>query len=126
MIFDTDVFIWYFRGNPQAQKAFHEIDQIAVTAVTVMELIQGARNKGELKLINKFLHTNAIRTYMINEEITTHAIHLLEEHTLTHGIEWGDALIGAITLHFGEEILTGNIKHYRFLQNVKIKKFNPN
>lgn len=126
MIVDTDVFIWYFRGNTKAEKTLREIDEITMSAITLMELIQGVKNKQELRLINKFLHANTIRVYYINEEINLRAIHLLEEHTLSDGMEWGDALIAATSLYHGDAILTANIKHYARLPNIELKKFTPN
>ena len=125
MIVDTDVLIWYFGGNPKAEKCLLNSQEISISAVTLMELIQGAKNKRELNLINKFLHENAIRVYYINEEINLHAIHLLEGYTLSHGTEWGDALIAATVLYHGEKLLTANIKHYAPLPNIELKKFAP-
>ncbi len=59
------------------------------------------------------------------EEINLHAIHLLEDYVLSDGIELADALIAATSLHYGEEILTSNIKHYRCLPNLVLNKFVP-
>ena len=125
MIFDTDVFIWYFRGNLKAKEILNNTIEVAVSAVTLMELIQGIRNKQELYTLNKLLSATTIRVYYINEEINLHAVHLLEEYTLSDGIELADAFIAATSLHYGEEILTANIKHYRCLPNIKLQKFLP-
>lgn len=125
MLFDTDVLIWYFRGNENAKKAFHATKDLAVSAVTVMELIQGSRNKEELRIINKFLHDNAVEIYLITPEISSQAIYLLETYTLAEGMEWGDALIAATALYHGALLLTANTKHYRFIKNMVINKFVP-
>lgn len=125
MIYDTDILIWYFRGNQHAKTLLEKNFERAISSVTLMELIQGARNKDELFIINKFIHANKIPVYYINEEINLHAIHLLQEHTLSDGTEWGDALIAATALYYGEEICTANIKHYRCFPNLRIKKFSP-
>lgn len=127
MICDTDVLIWYFRGNEKAKKALDSnMDELSISAVTLMELIQSLRNKQELYTLNKFLLARSIRIHYINEAINLHAIHLLEEYVLSDGIELADALIAATSLHHGEEIMTANMKHYRCLPNLKIKKFSPN
>ncbi len=125
MIFDTDVLIWYFRGNPKAKKVIYGKEEVNISAVTLMELIQGIRNKQELYSLNKFLSANSIRIRYINEEINLHAIHLLENFALSDGIELADALIAATSLHYGEIILTANIKHYKNLPNLNLKKFSP-
>lgn len=125
MIVDTDVFIWYFRGNLKAEHMLSKMESIEVSAVTLMELIQGVKNKQELRIINQFFHTNSIHVYYLNEEINLRAIYLLEAYGLSHGTEWGDALIAATALYYGKTILTGNIKHYTCLPNVDVKKFIP-
>jgi len=125
MMIDTDVLIWYFRGDNKARKAIHSMDSMAISAVTMMELIQGVKNKQELYTLRKFLAANEIRTLHLNEEISSHAIYLLEEYALSDGVQLGDALIAATSLHYGEEILTANIKHYRSLPNLKLEKFKP-
>lgn len=123
MIFDTDILIWYFRGNNNAKNIINDTAEIAISAITLMELIQGIKNKQELYILNKFLLANSIRIYYINEEINLHAIHLLEGYSLSDGIELADALIAATSLHFGQEILTANVKHYRCFPNLKLQKF---
>ena len=125
MMIDTDVLIWYFRGDNKARKAILSMDSMAISAVTMMELIQGVKNKQELYTLRKFLAANEIRTLHLNEEISSHAIYLLEEYALSDGVQLGDALIAATSLHYGEEILTANIKHYRSLPNLKLEKFKP-
>lgn len=57
MIFDTDVLIWYLRGNPRAAVAIDESSDRKISAVTLMELYQGARDKRELKTIGDFFMT---------------------------------------------------------------------
>lgn len=125
MMIDTDVLIWYFRGDNKAKKVIHSTDNIAISAITMMELMQGVKNKQELYILRKFLVANHIRTLHLNEEISSHAVYLLEEYVLSDGIQIGDALIAATSLHYGEEILTANIKHYRCLPNLKLEKFTP-
>ena len=56
MLFDTDVLIWSFRGNGAAQREIDGDGERSISAVTYMELMQGARNKQEQRLIREFLH----------------------------------------------------------------------
>ena len=49
-LLDTDVFIWYLKGNQKAYELIHNIGDFCISSVTYMELIQGMRNKEELKL----------------------------------------------------------------------------
>ena len=49
MMVDTDILIWYMRGNPRAQDILEKEKDMAVSAVTYVELVQGMRNKHELQ-----------------------------------------------------------------------------
>ena len=49
ILLDTDVIIWYLRGNPKAYELIHALPSFAVSAVTYMELVQGMRNKEEVR-----------------------------------------------------------------------------
>jgi predicted nucleic acid-binding protein len=50
---DTDVLIWYLRGNQNAYDLIHSIGEFTISAVTYMELVQGMRNKEELRNLKK-------------------------------------------------------------------------
>jgi len=56
MLIDTDVLIWYMRGNENAYQAIENTDTFFISVITYMELIQGLRNKKELALLRKALH----------------------------------------------------------------------
>ena len=60
MIVDTDVMIWYLRGNDAARETIQAADSLRVTAYTVMELIQGMRGKREVALLEKAISANSI------------------------------------------------------------------
>ncbi len=53
MLIDTDVLIWYMRGNEKAYKTIEKTDGFSVSVVTYIELVQGKRNKKELNLLRK-------------------------------------------------------------------------
>ncbi|MBI4902552.1 MAG: hypothetical protein HY820_02880 [Acidobacteria bacterium] len=55
MIFDTDVMVWASRGNNNAARAIDEEAHRAISIVSLMELLQGARSKTEARRIRPFL-----------------------------------------------------------------------
>lgn len=125
MMFDTDVLIWYFRGNEHARRSFHDADEVTVSSITVMELFQGAKSKNELSAINRFLRLNSIRTFLLNEAVTLSAMDFVQTYTLSHGVQLADAMIAASAIYHGETLLTANVKHFQFIPQLTVKKFVP-
>ena len=48
MIFDTDVLIWFFRGNTKAARTLELERDRSLSIVSLMELYQGARSQTEI------------------------------------------------------------------------------
>ena len=125
MVIDTDVLIWYMKGNQNAYKAIENSKPFFISVVTYMELIQGMRDKNELNNLRRALHTWDSRILYISEEISVKAMFFVEQHFLSRAIQLADALIGATAISYGLPILTGNDKHYKILKDLQIKKFRP-
>lgn len=53
LIIDTDVLIWYLRGNKKAASAVVNAVPFAVSIVTYMELLKGMRDKKEMRIMKK-------------------------------------------------------------------------
>jgi predicted nucleic acid-binding protein len=49
----------------------------------------------------------------------------VERHFLSHSLQLADALIGATALVYDLHLLTGNVKHYRMINELKMKNFKP-
>jgi len=126
VLIDTDVLIWYLRGNENARKIVNANIPFRISVVTYFELIQGMKNKEELKILQKFSKKWAIEIIQINENISSRAMFLVEDFCLSYSMEMGDALIAATTLEKQEMLLTANDKHYNFIPGIKIQKFKPN
>ena len=125
MVIDTDVLIWYLKGNEKAHRAIENSRNFFVSVVTYMELVQGMRNKNELNNFRRALHVWNSEILYISEEISVKAMFFVEHHYLSHSIQLADALIGATAIAYGLPILTGNDKHYKILKDIQIKKFRP-
>ena len=125
MIIDTDVLIWYMRGNDNALHRIENSDNFLISVVTYMELVQGMRNKNELSSLRQALHAWNAKILYISEEISAKAMFTVEQYFLSHSIHLADALIGATAIDYGLPLLTGNDKHYKVIKGVKIKRFRP-
>ncbi|WP_446008254.1 PIN domain-containing protein [Candidatus Electrothrix sp.] len=123
MIVDTDVLIWYSRGYQNAIDFLHGLDRFSLSVVTYMEIVQGMRNKQELKAFNKALGILNAQVIQIDELISTKAMFYVEQYALSHSIELADALIGASAVIRQLPLITGNDKHYKHLSDIEIQKF---
>jgi predicted nucleic acid-binding protein len=54
MLIDSDVLIWYLRGNKNAQNIIGSNIPFKISVINYMELLQGMSDKRELKLLQKF------------------------------------------------------------------------
>ena len=125
MVIDTDVLIWYMKGNKNAYKTIEDSKNFYISVVTYMELVQGMRDKNELNKLRRALHAWNSKILYISEEISVKAMFFVEQHYLSHPIQLADALIGATAISHGLPILTGNDKHYKILKDLQTKKFRP-
>lgn len=123
MLIDTDVIIWYMRGNRNALKALEKHKGFTISVVTYMELVQGMRNKNELAALRKALKFWGTKIIYITEEISSKAMFYVEQHYLSHSMQLADALVGATAVSHGIPLLTGNDKHYKIVKEIKLSKF---
>jgi hypothetical protein len=126
LIIDTDVLIWYLRGNTKAKDIVEINIPFSVSVVTYMEIIQGMRNKDEFKIFQKQMLRWNTRIIQIDQEISSRAMFYVQEYSLSHSMMLADALIAATVVQNSEILLTANEKHYKFIPNIECKKFNPN
>ena len=126
MIIDTDVLVWYLRGNEAAKQAVEENIPFSISVVTYMELVQGMINKAEMKKFQKQLQTWNINIIQIDKEISARAMFYVQEYALSHSMMLADGLIAATVVQYGEVLLTANDKHYKYLPTIEVKKFDQN
>ncbi len=122
---DSDVLIWYMRGNLKAKKTIEKLNGFFISVVTYMELVQGMRNKRELTLLRAALRKWNAKVLFISEDISAKAMFLVEQHYLSHSLVLADALIAATAISSGLKLLTGNAKHYKVIKNIELEKFKP-
>ena len=113
MIFDTDVMIWAFRGNRRALRAIDDAASRAISCVTYMELLQGVRNKIEMREMKRFLSKLGFSVLSVSANVSSRAIAIMEETALRSDLGVCDALIFATACESGETLLSGNRKHFK-------------
>jgi predicted nucleic acid-binding protein len=125
MLIDTDVLIWYMRGNRKAFKAVEALDGFNISVVTYVELVQGLRNKTELNTLKNFLQAKSTAILHVTDSISATAMFLVEQYHFGHLLELADALIAATALGRGLPLFTGNARHYQLVKNLVLKRFEP-
>ncbi len=125
MIFDTDVLIWALRGNSRAAGTIDADTSRALSVVSLIELLQGARSKRESQQIRQSLGQLEFHILPLSESIGATAALLIEEHAQSHGIQMADALIAATTIEAGLPLCTANIRHFRPLRALTLVAFRP-
>lgn len=125
MIIDTDVLIWYLRGNSKAKDIVETNIPFSISVITYMEIIQGMKNKDELKAFQRQLLRWNTKIIHIDQEISSRALFYVQEYSLSHSMMLADGLIAATVVQNSETLLTANDRHYKFIPTIECKKFSP-
>jgi len=123
LILDTDVLIWFLRGNEKATEAVVESLPFSISIVTYMELLQGMRNKREMEKLKKAFRSMNVTILPINESISFRAVQFVEEYALSHSMELADALIASTCIEENDVLFTANDKHYKHVDGLHINIF---
>jgi len=117
---DTNIFISAFNGRQDTIDQLDKIglDEIVLSAVTVMELFQGMANKEELARMKKKIKYYDI--VQIDEDISEKAIEFIETYKLSHGLQIPDAIIGATAVIHQIQLYTYNLRDFDFLPNINL------
>ncbi len=90
-----------------------------------MELLQGAADKGETRLIKDFLKECAIKVLPLTENIGHRASIYMEEFSLSSGLRVADALIAATAAENHLPFCTGDHRHFRAIRDLELSVFRP-
>ena len=125
MLFDTDVLIWFHRGNAGAAALASSVAQRFISVVTLLEVLQGAKNRREQDDIKDFLETFNFQVLPLTENIGSRAVVYVEEYGLSPGLHALDALIAATAAEQGLTLATANRRHFACLTGLRLKIFVP-
>lgn len=125
MIVDTDVLIRFLRGSTKAADDLDKIDSIFVSSVSYMELIQGARSKKEITLIDRSLKAVGSQIIHVDEAISQQAVTFVKTYFHARSVQLADALIAATSIQYGQPLLTANKKHFSAIEELDLHVFRP-
>lgn len=125
VLIDTDVLIWFMRGNAKAQIIIDQQKPFSISVVTYIELVQGMRNQEELMALRSALRQWETKIIYLTEAISSKAMLYVEKYALSHSLHLADALIGATAVVYALPLLTANAKHYRVISELSLHVFRP-
>ncbi len=121
---DTDVLVDVARGTQATadllDSATHK-HALCISTVTEMELIVGCRNKAELSQLDAFL--TAYERMPLSPAISDIATDLLRRFRLSHAVSIPDSLIAATALANDCQLLTGNLKHFQAIPELRLMSY---
>lgn len=124
-LFDTDVVIWMTRGNKAASAAINATPSRAMSAVSYMEYLHGARDAREVHTFKKYLGALQFRILPVTESISERAVAIMEAHALSVRLDPTDALIFATALDYDITLCSGNDRHFRGIEGIRAQVFRP-
>jgi predicted nucleic acid-binding protein len=125
MLFDTDILIWVQRGSLKAARRVERAAQRSISVLSYMELMQSAQNKDQHRQTKDFLATFGFDSVPLSENIGHRAAIYIEEHTLSHGIRAGDAIIAATAVENNLTLVSSDRKRFSAIKNLKLTLFKP-
>jgi predicted nucleic acid-binding protein len=125
MLFDTDVIIWALRGNGRAGRTIERAESLEISVVSAMELLKGARDRREARLVKSFLADLGFQSLPLTERIGHRAAIYVEEYGLKSNLGLADALIAATAVEHDLTLCTGNARDYRAISELRLKVFQP-
>ena len=110
MLVDTDILIWYLRGDRRAAGFLRDCRPVTMSVVTYIELVQGMRSKQEHRALRRTIRRWGWRVLPLDESISSRAVAYVEQHFLSHALRLADALIAATAVSHDLTLATGNLK----------------
>jgi len=120
-LLDTTILVDCARGNSQALEFINQLIVPTISQITEAELIQGVKNKSELKLLEKSLIM--FKLLPINETVMQRTLSLLKKYSLSSGLLILDAIIAATAIEFNLVLITANYKHFKNIKELNVEQW---
>lgn len=119
-LIDSDVLIDISRGKQAARKYVDGLTEgWAISQVSALELIVGARDKTELANIDSFLSAYVI--VPLRDSTGKRAYELLKLYAKPHGLHVFDSLVAATAIEEGLTLVTNNRRHFGVIKGLRLE-----
>jgi tRNA(fMet)-specific endonuclease VapC len=117
---DTNILIEFYKQNSKVIRNLRAIGQenMAISIVTVSELLFGALNKKELDQIKQDLAH--LREIHLNQESGERFTQLMIQYSLSHKLSLPDGLIASIALTENISLYTHNTRDFKFIKGLAL------
>ena len=118
---DTDVWIDFLRGTPQAVAFVAQLpSEVAISSISVAELYAGVRDSAETQALSDLLDTLEVTD--LNRNIAQIGGLIRRDMGKSNGLGLNDALIAETALHGHACLYTLNVKHYPSLGKNQVRQ----
>lgn len=118
-LIDTSILVDYLRTLPEAEDFLDSLRVRCISVVTAMEIIQGSRNKKELKINLSFLAN--FKIIRIDRKTSDVARELMKKYKLKYNLSIPDAFIGATAMDKNKILITKNVKDFQFIKGLEVQ-----
>jgi predicted nucleic acid-binding protein len=92
--------------------------ELCISSITAMELYFGARDKAEVKKLERFI---ALFTVIYPDEtLSRKATELIKKYAKSHSLDIPDSIIAATALNQRCKLFTYNRKDFRYIDGVEL------
>jgi len=117
---DTDVLVDVSRNTQGAIACLDRLgNDWALSAMTALELISGAKNQREVDLIDRLIEV--YETIPVDEAIGRRAYDLLKTYAKSNGLRTFDSLIAATAIVTQRTLVTRNRKHFGIVNGLTVE-----
>ena len=119
-LIDSDVLIDISRGRQAAQEFVDSLPEgWALSRVSALELIVGARDKMDLAALDRFLA--AFVVVPLSDSVGVRAYGLLRIYSKSHGLHVFDSLVAATAIEENLTLVTRNRKHFAMIDGLRLE-----
>lgn len=119
---DTNILIDLLRDNDVTVTWYSSLreQRLGIIPIVWMELLQGARNKHEQRII-----LDLLRGFQLEHPTPADnnwAMRQVADFHLSHSVRFQDAMIASVAVRFDVPLYTFNIKHFAPLPNLDVRR----